>query len=409
MHLLRFPALAVFLIPGAVLAGEVPIPAPPLPESRPVSVEEARVVAGRVFGGRILTQREDERAWVFQTAGFADDRPCPLKDIRGESCEELRYVPSTIRVYRQSWVGAVSGHLGRNRVVVVDLESDTRPISSSGICGVLVFPGPDVSPKPSPAMVWYLNRAGSSVGLQLEDVDADGALDLIYTYDQVMTGGVWVVPRDVWTAVDLAPARLVSSGERVSGVATSAFEGLPLHQDDDDGFVRGSYRFVPLDPGSPKVLVFERARFPGPEWSLLIVADLGDGWREVLSGDSGGKADEGSVPCSPAEVPGALSFAARERLMALEAVCREARRVADAPPLARIFHAMGLYASGMRLLGAAAEMAAARDLTEGAWPLAFLLSLHAAWTADAVYRETFDGTFAPAEGSLWESAGLPAL
>ena len=428
----RAVVLAALLIARTAIAQTFPVVPPPAPEVVPVTAEEAVAIAAKILSTRVGPPRESARRFDFDATGLAGDRACPLEGVREVKCGDFAFSPSAVTVYRHSWVAAVSGHLARNRVVMVDLFSETAPIANGTVHGVLVFPGPAVTASPKPAFAWYASRLAFGVGLDLADVDADGALDLVYTYQQYVGLGVRIVVRDVWTVTDMRPQPLVSSGEKLSGVLVSTFAGVPLAVDGDGWMRRGEWTLAPLGPGRPQALVFERGGWPGGRtgWDLHVVADLGDGWREYLAGAGGDRWNRVRPPqdddaaagadCSPADTGDSLTVAARRRLLDLEEDCRAALSVlppgATPDPLAapgRLWVAMRLHAGGLHLAAAALEEAASADL-EPVWPLAWpvsaLLSLHAAIRAHMALVDAYDPRFSdPPEGWLDALAPFPAL
>ncbi len=430
------------LATGSLVAGpsEAGLP-PPLPAvAVPVTVEEARSLAESLFGCSVGRIEEDARTLRVEVEGCA--LPCPLDRVRDTRCGRFRWAPDEVRFYRASSVAPVSGHLARNRVVVVDLASSTAGLAHGSLHGVLVFATMDADPRSRPAFAWYLTRLGRSLALDLMDVNADGSLDLVYTYSSALVGGVRLLSRDVWTVSGLVADRLVSSGDALAGMAVGAFDGVPLHQDDDEGFQRGAWHVEALEPSRPLAMVIERASFPagmGPAWEFQVVADLGEGWTEVLSGapeSARGVFVEGAPTgtCAPAEVPAGLSLGARTWLIRLETVCREVRgaskrasglRWADAVRWA--VAARRTATSGLRVVALGLESAAAAVLvgagpgptgagswTGGGgpsvieWGVAAVLSAHVAWAAHREVSRAYDPRFA--DPPAWsEFRAFPAL
>jgi hypothetical protein len=375
-----------------------------------------------------------ERAYAMAVDAFADNRACPIEGLRDVKCGRFAWMPSSLTVYRVAWVAAVSGHLARNRVVMVDLASDDAPVASGTLHGVLVYPGPEAKPGSRPAFAWYVSRLGRSAGLGFADVDADGALDAIYTYEQELAMGVRVVPRDVWTFTDMAPSRVVSAGEKLSGLFVSTFDGVPLTEDGDGWARRGAWRLVTLMAGRPGAIVFERASYPASRagFDLHVIGDLGDGWREVLSGAAGGgkprDADaEAGEPepgdCTPSDVPPELTVGARRMLLDVETACRAAvaafaangARGAGGPGAAvrKVLAASRLRASGLSLAASALEESASGDLSAAwplAWPASAVLSARAAFAGRRALAAAYDARVADPPSSLLDDvAGFPAL
>lgn len=441
----RSRCLASFLaalVTGSLVAGpsEAGLP-PPLPAvAVPVTAEEARSLAESLFGCSIVRIEEDARTLRVQVEGCA--LPCPLDRVRDTRCGRFRWAPDEVRLYRASFVAPVSGHLARNRVVVLDLASSTAGLAHGSLHGVLVFPSVDADPRSRPVFAWYLTRLGRSLGLDLLDVNSDGSLDVVYAYSSALVGGVRLVSRDVWTVTGLVADRLVSSGDALAGMAVGAFDGVPLHRDDDEGFQRGAWHVEALEPSRPLAVVIERASFPavaGPAWEFQLIADLGEGWTEVLSGapESGRGVFLDGAPagtCAPADVPAGLSLGARTRLIRLETACREARNASGwasglrwADAVRWTIAARRAATSGLRVVALGLESAAAAALvgagpgmvragspTGGAgpsvieWGVAAVLSAHVAWAAHREGSSAYDPRFS--DPPAWsEFRAFPAL
>ncbi len=394
----RLPAVLLLLawLPARadVLAGAIP-PAGPA-EDRLLTSDEAAAIAGRVLGLRVVELRADRKEFRIDADGFVDGRRCPLDGVRDVLCGEFAFAPASLRIPRAVLVGAVSGHLARNLVVAVEMASDEAGVAFGTLHGVLVFPGPTAGRKDRPAFAWYVGRAARALPSTLADVNLDGSLDLVYTYAQRLPGGRRIVARDVWTFDGMRAEKLISSGEKLSGVGTSTFDGVPLMEDGPNGSVRGAFRFVSPAPGQPMVGVFDRAVLAGTRsgFDLHVVADLGEGWREILSGAApplpGAVAPE-EVACRPSEVPADASLELRRRLLDLETACSSARDAvpdgAPAPWMApfRVVAALQLDASGLSMAAIGLRERAACDIalaSPRAWGIAALLSLSAALGAD---------------------------
>jgi len=408
-------------------------PIPDDPEQIAVSEEEAGTVVRDLFGLVVGEAVIDARGYGFAVDGFRDDRTCPLEQIRDTRCGGFEWRPSSVTVYRHSVVAPVSGHLARNRIVVVDMSSSTAGVSFGSMHGFLVFPDRDVSPEAGPAFAWYISRLGATVGISLRNADADGVMDIFYGYSQRLTGGVGIVTFDVWTVGKMNAEKLLSSGEKLSGVFMSAFDGIPLHDDGPTSLGRGAWHTVRIGRELPDMMVLERARIAGPatSWELHALADLGQGWSEYLTG-APASADpwaaeviidgEPGADCSPLEESVGLSVDARQRLLALESKCRDARDAFDGdqgsgmPVLdiaLKLYTSVLLYSAGMSVTALALEESASVSLARAwpsAWPVSAALSLHAAWVAHREYSEAFDAHFADRDLSFIETLSrFPAL
>lgn len=388
------------------------LPPPASPIEVPVTAAEARSIVEDLFGCNLKSIEEDAKAFEVQAEDCT--LPCPLDRVRNTRCGEFQWEMDEARVYRSSWVAPVSGHLARNRVLAVDLRSSSAGLAYGSLHGVLVFPGASASTRSRPAFVWYLTRLGRTLGLDLVDVNADGTLDLLYTYTSTQVAGLRLVSRDVWTVTNLAADRLIASGDTLAGVAMGTFDGIPLHRDGEDGFERGAWRLEILQPSRPPLILIERAVFPGsagPAWEFQVITDFGEGWREVLSGAPESDRDDhlivDGVPagaCVPSEAPVGLSFQARARLLWLETFCRQVRKASRMPsghPFVDatrwLLAARRANEAQMRVVGLGLESAAAMAAWRGAvssasqsrgvtfpiiaWALSGVLSAHVAWAA----------------------------
>ena len=252
----------------------------------------ADTVVTKVFGLNAEIDRESSEYFRYRVESFIDSRRCPLDKIRGLNCVGLDWKPSAITVYRQAWDGPVSGHLSRNRVVMVDMESESVGFAIGTMHGVLVMPSAGYSKKRRASFGWYLSRSGRSMSISLKDVSRDGVADVVYTYSQVFPRGLAVAVQDVWTFNRMAASKYISSGEKLSGVLSSTFEGVPVFFGSDDRvevgrFIYGSGgRGVP-DGSGPPVVVVERTLSSDQglsrSWELQVVADMGTGWVDYLA------------------------------------------------------------------------------------------------------------------------------
>ncbi len=436
-HLASFlGALVANFFAGGPSAAALPPPAPAV--AVPVTVEEARALAESLFGCSVTRIEEDPRTFRLRVEDCGRTLPCPLDRVRDTRCGHFRWEPDDIRLYRTSFVAPVSGHLARNRVVAVDLRSSSAGLAHGTLHGVLVFPSASPDPRSRPAFTWYLTRLGRTLALDLRDVNADGSRDLLYTYSSALVGGVQLVSRDVWTMTDLVPDRLISSGDALPGMALGAFDGVPLHRDDEEGFDRGAWHVETLEPSRPLLVLIERASFPavaGPDWEFQVVTDLGEGWMEVLSGAPESGRDNGvfvdgalAGTCAPADVPAGLSLGARTRLLRLETACRDVREASGAPSGLRwadavrwLLAARRAFASGLRVVALGLEAAAAAALVGAgpaspgsAWParpsqggsrpravglslvewaVAVVLTTHVAWVTHREWTRAYDPRF----------------
>jgi hypothetical protein len=386
-------------------APDVPIPPPAAAVDRDLDETEARTVAAGILGAVPSDLREDRDAYRFKTSGLVAGRSCPLDGVRDVRCGEFEYVPSRVTVHRRSLVAAVSGHLARNRVVLVDLDSDDAPLAFGSLHGILVFPTEQVRSKDRPAFAWYLSRLGRGISLDMRDVDGNGTLDLVYTYSQLMSGGVRILARDVWTVDGLQAVKLISSGEKLSGVYSTTFEGVPLLQDGDGWMVRGSWNYQDVVPGMPPMVVLDRVSLgiDRATWDLHVLADLGEGWREILAGTSASRgeqgygSDEDDPNCLPGDVQEGLHLDVRRRLLDLEAACRHATgflRSGSEPmhPVQAFRAASRARSAGLRAVALGLQAYAAERIVEESprsWPLTALLSLPAVVTAMSIRNDAF--------------------
>lgn len=422
------PGLVVLLLLQSVLVRALPVaPAPPAPVEDSLSAADAAEVVVGLLGAVIEDVVEAPDRFTFTVSGLARGRPCPLDGVRDVRCGAFTFAPTRIDVMRRSPIAAVSGHLARNRVVVVDMESAQAALASGTLHGVLVFPTDRVTTRARPAFAWYVSREGAALGIALRDLDRDGVLDLFYTYTQWMPGGVRVVSQDVWSFVEMRASKMVSSGEKLSGVSTSMFDGVPLHRDDDTGMQRGAWRIVPLGDGLPSAVVVEQAHLGHVAgWELHVIADLGGGWREHLVGTSLSAAPDGAFDdpeglgadpnCVPGDVTSDLGLEARRRLLDLESACRSAASTPSRGGLgavATLWAAWRMHLAGLPLVAAGMAESASRELARGwpaTWPLSALISLDVARTAQAALDHTFDsGWQGPADPWLAGARAFPAL
>lgn len=403
--------------------------APPPPEPIPadLSAADAAEVVASVFGAVIEDVAEAPDRFTFTVGGLMQGRACPLEGVRDVRCGAFAFAPSRIDVMRRSPIAALSGHLARNRVVVVDMASAQAALASGTLHGVLVFPTERITTRSQPAYAWYVSREGASLDVALRDLDRDGVLDLFYTYAQWMPGGVRVVSQDVWSFVEMRASKMVSSGEKLSGVSTSMFDGVPLHRDDDAGMQRGAWGIVPLGDGLPSAVVVQQAHLGRRAgWELHVIADLGGGWREHLVGTSLSSLPEGAFDgqdglgadpnCAPGDVTSDLGLEARRRLLDLESACRTA---ASAPSgggpgvLAALWIAWRMHLAGLPLVAAGLAESASRELAQGwpaTWPLSLLISLDVSRTAQAALERTFaSGWQGPPDPWRVGARAFPAL
>lgn len=419
--------LMLGLLGASTVRANPPLPSAPSPQDERLSAADAVEVVTSVLGGVILDVQESPDRFTFDLEGLAGGRACPLDGVRDVRCGAFRFVPSRVVVMRRAPVAALTGHLARNRVVVIDMESDLAALSSGTLHGVLVFPTARITVRDKPAFAWYVSREGAGLNIEMRDLDRDGVLDLFYTYTQWLPGGVRVISRDVWSFVEMRASKMLSSGEKLSGVSTSMFDGVPLHRDDDAGILRGAWRVLSLGNGLPAAVVVEQAHLGSRAgWELHVVADLGGGWREHLvgtslapvSGDAYG-ADDGlgdDPNCLPGDVTSDLGLEARRRLLELESACRVA---ASASPggtghaLAMLWAAWRTRLAGLNLVAAGMAESASRELADGwpvTWPLSALISLDVATTAHAALRDAYaSGWQGDADSWLSDARVLPAL
>ncbi len=426
----RWLVLALLLMAPVAQADPGEIPPPPAPIPVEVSATEARTIVEGIFGCSTEAPRVTSTGYEFAIAGMVEKRLCPQEGIRNARCGTQPYVPSRVVVHRVAYDAAVSGHLAKNRVVPVDLFSDLVPMGDSCLVGFLVFPGSQIKASVRPAAGWTVSRFGRTVGLELRDVDRDGTLDLVHTYAQELSLGVRVVARDIWVAVDLKPIKLIAAGEKVSGAFVTTFEGFPLHEDREGGVVRGRYDWMEMDPEQAPLLLIQSVRLPWPEatWEFLLIGDLGDGWREILSGasefESSGEDDWSDLDgpqrdCTPAETLLVLPFEARQRLMQIEATCRMGREDpendASFPLLeglrgflkAAVFHEAGLHVVARAVAeDAAGELVVAAP---GLWPVGAMTAFFTAWMAHRDYVGSHDARFGQAPEDLWDALVRPPL
>ena len=399
-------------------------PAPPV-ETVPLAEADARELATVLFGCSVTAVREGPHAYSVALGSCA---ACPLEKVRGTRCGRFSWTPDRARFYRTSFVAAVSGHLARNRVVVVELTSHGAGVSYSRMHGVLVFERSEPDPRSRPAFAWYLTRLGRTIAVDFADVDQDGAMDVLYTYAVREAGGGRVIARDVWSVHDGAAERTIASGDSLPGPAGAVFDGFYLHRDREDLMERGTWRTIPLAGAHSPLIVLERAAvgmLAHPVWQFLVVADLGDGLSEFLSGAPPAPPGQevfldGSEAgtCEPAEVPAGLSLETREVLLRLESACRSARDASAVRPEPAIVAAMRLLwaasaarAGGLKAVSLSLECAAGNALMQsgrsGFW-LALPLWAHATWTAHRMLAQAYDERFSALPSSPWTGGRLAA-
>ncbi len=419
--------LPILLLQPLLAEGLPAAPAPPAPVETTLSAADAAEVVASILGAVIDDVVEAPDRFTFTVGGLKQGRPCPLDGVRDVRCGAFTFAPSRVVVMRRSPIAALSGHLARNRVVVVDMDSEKAAIASGTLHGVLVFPTERITARARPAFAWYVSREGAGLDIDLRDLDRDGVLDLFYTYTQWMPGGVRVVSRDVWTFIEMRASKMLSSGEKLSGVSTSVFDGVPLHRDDDAGMLRGAWRIVPLGDGLPSAVVVEQAHLGQTAgWELHVIANLGGGWREHLVGTSlfgapgeafGGQDGLGADPnCQPGDVTSDLGLEARRRLLDLESACLTAASATGggtAGALVTLWTAWRMQLAGMPLVAAGMAESASRDLARGwpaTWWLSALISLDVARIAHAALVQTFtSGWQGPADSWLVGARAFPAL
>ncbi|HNU69521.1 MAG TPA: hypothetical protein PKH54_01345 [Myxococcota bacterium] len=369
------------LMPVALALAFMVLPAPVFPASAdseqaqvgaPVEVDLdlARRIAGSVFGLDISGVEQDSSAFRFSVSGFSDSRRCPLSGLRNLSCESFEWIPSRITIYRKARQAPVSGHLARNLVVMVDMESDSVGFAIGTLHGVLVTPSGGLSAGRPCAFGWYLSRSGYSIGMSVRDVSGDGAADVVYSYGQVLPRGVSIAVRDVWSFPAMAATKFISSGEKLSGVIGSTFEGVPIHLSSDDRTELGRFVFLSGDSGRTAVpgsvpagiLAIERLVLtpPVPVWEFQVIGDTGGGWLDFLAIQGSIRDDEGPVAepglldrmdpesaemlsgdrCTMSDLPTDLSVQIRRALLDAEDTCRVASAGVPASPVAASAAAM---------------------------------------------------------------------
>jgi hypothetical protein len=402
-----FAAVVLWSVPAVAQFGAVP----EAPAGVPIVLEKSTAdsVVERAFGLVVLDVVETPDTFTYQVSGFSDGRRCPLEGIRDISCGNFVWLPSRVTVFKQAFDGPVSGHLARNKVIAVDLESDAAGFANGSIHGVLVMPSAGISQNRRPAFGWYLSRSGKSVSMSLLDVSGDGVADVIYTYRQTMPGGVVVVPHDVWTFAGMAAAKYISSGEKISGVSTSIFEGVPLLRESENRVDRGRFVFRALAAGQPRMLLIERAVFQrgtaSPDWEIQAVADLGNGWMEYLSvtgnptgpavdsADSVDPVDPESERCLVSDLPPDVPIDARRAFLDVEEICRIADRPYPGTSIPRIlparvwslfFNGVSLALKGYPVVGSAFLESAAVELMSTGHHFAALVMSGLASTGTAV-------------------------
>lgn len=392
--------LLASLVLGVAPAAAAESLVPPAPSGSVFRVERdyADSVARGAFGLKWDAVVEVADGWEYNITGFVDNRSCPLQSIRGLSCEQLDWLPSRLRIHRDGWEGALSGHLAVNRVVAVDMQSDSAPFAIGSMHGVLVASSSGIEGRKAPAFGWYLSRSAESVGMSFLDVSGDGLEDVIYTYRQTLPGGVLVVPRDIWSFADMTASKYLSSGEKVSGVSTSTFEGVPAMLVTDGRTELGRFvlRFArdrSQGTAGTTILTVERAVFTdgrAPSWELQVLADSGSGWFDFLSvvgtprgdGDApdpwaAGSGDDvdfdpdsdftSADRCAFSELPVDAPIEMRRAFLDIEGICRFIDEPVQATlPLARaalmLFRAIAMQMAGYPMIAAVMFESAAQEL-----------------------------------------------
>jgi len=360
------------LLGGTATAAPLPPPAPPEPVT--LTAAQARDLLQRQFHVDVGETTVEGESFFFVLEGFRDPRTCPLDGLSGVRCGDLEYVPSEAYVRRQAWIAPVSGHLARNLVATVSLFSDAVPHSIGTMHGVLVLDGPDPASRKA-AFGWYLGREVPPGSVAFQDVDADGAWDVLYSYEMYLGPFGEVVARDLWTFRGLAPERVIASGDYRGGILAGSFEGLPLWWVggiDGRPRVRGSFRFEEVREGFPALGIFERARSDssGAGMDFFVMGDFGEGWVMALGGAAPQAPEESEdrLDCTPEEVPVDTPLEVRRRLLELETVCRLTRwAMAGGPGLSpprpdRLWAALVLRRMGFPMLALAVRERLAEQL-----------------------------------------------
>lgn len=416
---LRPAGLLIALLFSRVLSGqELPVVPPPYPERKELTETEVRAIA-TVFGVRIGALNDNGDVFTIEANGFSDSRVCPLEGCKDVRCGKFNYRPSLIVIPRKSYIAAVAGHLSRNRVIPVQMTSYDAPAGSSSLHGLLVFPSHD--PKGRPAFAWYLSRSGRGIAVEFEDIDADGVLEVLYTYEDELALGIVIVPRDIWTFKDMTASKLVSAGERLPGLLLSTFDGVPIMENGDGWTRRGTYRLIKLGTGKPSLILFERASFPASKkgFEVHVIGDVGDGWRELISGagpyDPQKNEENTIADCSLGFLPGDLSVQTRRTLLDLEEACRTALEAFSVKTnvFKKMLLAQSLRRAGLIIVAAALEEAVSTELADlwpVSWPISFVLSARAAITARCAYEAVYDISLAkPPTSWLDDIALFPVL
>ena len=387
-------------------------------------------VAGGVFGLEWSSVDEGADRFVYEISRFRDARKCPLQDVRDVECGDFEWMPSSLTIYRDAWDGALSGHLAQNRAVAVDLFSDGAPFSIGTMHGLLVAPSAGIESRKKPAFGWYLSRSGRSVSVSFRDVTGDGLEDAVYAYRQTMPGGVLVVPLDVWSFADMVATKYLSSGEKLSGVSTSTFEGVPVILESEGRHESGMFSFGSVrgggqgdGSGTVKTLTVERGVFRDgkpPSWELQVLADTGDGWLDYLSimgtpcdtgpsdpGDDNSESwGEPGDRCSFSELPPDTPIEIRRIFLDMEGVCRFAERPVEyGVPILRavdmVFRGSALWLAGYPMLAAVFFESAAVEV-EAAGMTSFPISMLAA----SASSEVFSSLCTPeGPGRCWNDPG----
>lgn len=387
-----------------------------------VDMDLARRIVGSVFGLQISSIEQDSTAFRFSISGFSDSRRCPLQDLRNLSCDGFEWMPSRVTIFRQGRQAPISGHLARNLVVMVDLESDSVGFAIGTMHGVLVTPSGGLSSGRPCSFGWYLSRSGYSIGMSIRDVSGDGAADVVYSYGQILPRGVSIAVRDVWTFPAMAATKFISSGEKLSGVLGSTFEGVPIHLSADDRTESGRFVFLSGDGGRPAVpgssptgiLAIERLvlKQPGPVWEFQVIGDTGGGWLDFLAVQGDVQDDDVPAPepglldrmdpdsvdtlsgdrCAMSDLPADLSVKARRALLEAEDTCRTALAAVPARPVLLraamlLVRGFALSWKGWPLLGASFFESASVELLASGHNLP---ALFASWLAALGTVAAFD-------------------
>lgn len=396
MTRLSFAAVSL-LISYSVFAApsEKGLPPPPKPDTVTTSADEAKLIVEKIFECGISQVDEDFRFYDFSIGSCKI--PCPLKNIRGAKCGDYTYSPTNIKIFKTSWVASLSGHLARNRVIVVRLFSEHEGLMHAFIHGLLVFPSSEVQAEDKPAFIWYVNRLGMTLQVDFIDMDADGVDDVVYTYGMWFFGGYFGAARDIWKVANMRRLKLISSGQALPGLYGGSFEGLQLHSEGHGIVTRGTWRFEKLEADMPYVIVLQSATISlgqYGDWELQVIGDLGDGWTQVFSGhfkthweypcEDESRAEEcerarsegeneGILAvrgdCSAADIPPFLSLKTRLWLLSLEMACQDALKLSRPTGFDPLDAIRFLYAAwqaseqGLGLVALSLEFSAAKAFT----------------------------------------------